>query len=64
MKLLRKLAGLFMADKIVMLAVPLAALLGWLLAPLLPRALVAIILVAILAIAFSAGVLRAARRRS
>jgi len=62
MKLLRKLAGLFMADRLVLAAVPLAALSAWLAAPYLPRPLAPLALLALLAAAFSVGVLRAAHK--
>jgi MFS superfamily sulfate permease-like transporter len=61
MKILRKLAGLFLADTLVMVAVPAVAIFGWLAAPVLPRPLVAVVLLALLAGSFSLGVLRAAR---
>ena len=62
MKALRKLVALFLADRLVMVAVPVAAVLGWLAAPYVPHALIAAGLLALLAGAFSAGVLGAARK--
>jgi len=61
-RFVRKIAGMFMADRLVMLAVPVAACFGWLGAHYLPRPLVAFALLVVLAAAFSTGVLRAARR--
>jgi hypothetical protein len=61
-KILRELLGLFMADRLVVLTVPAAALIGWLASPFLPRSLVALVLLALLAGSFSVGVLRSARR--
>ena len=62
MKFLGKLAGLFLADPVVLAAVPLAALAGWLTAPLLAPAWRAMMVLALLSGAFSLGVLRAARK--
>jgi hypothetical protein len=61
--MLKQVLGLFMADRLVVLTVPAAALFGWLAAPLLPRTLVAVVLLALLAGSFSLGVLRMARSR-
>jgi hypothetical protein len=61
MKILQELAGLFMADKLVMLTVPAAALFGWIATAFCPRYVVALVLLALLATSFSLGVVRAAR---